>query len=144
MALVDAFEFQKALVAALRAKTTLTALLASLRPASSDTGIYDAVPEGQELDASTFGEDGQALLVDIEIWSADSEHTTASAGSVGYRQPQSIKAIVRDVLLNDTIAVTGGVATVLSVDTPIKQRDDSQLPATRTIVLQASVLLEAS
>ncbi len=103
---------------------------------------YIVVGEGQESDAATFGEDAQELLTDVEIWSADSEHTTASAGASGYRQASAIKAIVRGVLLNDTITVTGGTAIVLSVDTPIKQRDDSQPPATRTIVLQARVLLE--
>lgn len=152
---IDAWNFQQALVTALRAKSTLTTLLASLRSGSSDTGIYDAVPEGSvfpyivvgegtETDATTFGADGLEIQADVEIWSADGETSSATTGAIGYKQGQSIKTIVRDMLLNDTITATGCTVTVLSVDTPIKQRDDDQAPATRVIVLQARVLLEES
>jgi hypothetical protein len=155
MSVVDTFAWQKALVTALRNKATLTALFASLRPTATDSGIYDAVPqgvplpyivvgEGTETDAASFGEDGVELLADVEIWTADGESTTATSGAAGYRVADSIKAIVRDVLLNDTITPSGCTAAVLSVDTSLKQRDEADAPATRAIVLQARVLLEAT
>lgn len=154
MTLVDPFNFQVGLVTALRAKTTLTTLLASLRPTSTDTGIFDAVPEnaafpyivvgeGTETDASTFGADGLELLTDVEIWTSSGETSSATTGAIGYKQAQSIKEIVRDLLKNDTITASGCTVTVLSVDTPIIDRDDTLDPATRNIVLQARVLLEA-
>jgi len=155
MALVDSWEFQKGLVAALRAKTTLIALLASLRPTASDSGIYDAPPqgavfpyvvvgEGIEQQAAYFGSDGRELLADVEIWTADGESTPATTGAVGYRQPSSIKAIVEDVLLNDSISASGCTVTVLNIEQVDRQRDDELQPSTRTIIVRARVLLEES
>ena len=155
MSAIDTWQYQKALVTALRAKSSLTSLLASLRPTSSDTGIFDAVPqsavypyivvgEGSESGAPSFGEDGVELFANVEIWTTDGEATAATSGASGYKTADAIKAIVRDVLLNDTITPSGCTAITLSVDTPERQRDDSDPIATRVVVLQAHVLLEES
>lgn len=151
---IDTFEFQKGLVTALRAKSTLTTLLASLRVGATDSGIYDAPPqgaklpylivgEGTEQQTPYFGADARELLADVEIWTADGEATTTTTGAVGYRQGSALKVIVEDVLMNDTISASGCTVSVLAVDTTLKQRDDTEQPAARVQVVQATVLLEA-
>ncbi len=152
---VGSLGLQKGMVTALRANTALTALLASLRPTATDTGIYDAVPqgavlpyivvgEGSEIDAPTFGKSGHDVLAAVACWSADGETSTATTGAAGYRQALSIADLVVSCIMDDTITVTGHGVCVLRLESMEKQRNDDAPPYLRVVIPTFAILLEES
>ncbi len=154
---IGSLELQKGIVTALRANTTLTTLLASLRPNTPalDTGIYDAVPsggilpyivvgEGTENGEPTFGADGHRVFAAVEVWSADGETTTATTGAAGYRQPLSIADLVTACIMDDSITVSGHDVCVIGVLSVDRLRDDETPPYLRKVVLTYDILLEDS
>ncbi len=152
---VGSLGLQKGMVTALRANTALTTLLASLRPTASDSGIYDAVPqgavlpyivvgEGSEIDAPTFGKAGHEVLAAVECWSADGETTTATTGAAGYRQALSIADLAVTCIFGDSITVTGYDVCVYRLESMEKQRNDDAPPYLRVVIPTFAVLLEES
>ncbi len=152
---IGSLELQKGMVTALRANTALTTLLASLRTSATDTGIYDAVPqggifpyivvgEGTESGEPTFDKDGHRIFAAVEVWSSDGESTTATTGAAGYRQALSIADLVTGCIMDDSITVSNHDVAVIGVLSVDKQRNDEVPPYLRTVIPTFDILLEDS
>ncbi len=150
---IGSLELQKGIVTALRANVALTALLVTLRPTATDTGIFDAVPqggvypyivvgEGTENGEPTFGKDGHRVFAAVEVWSSDGEGTAATTGAAGYRQALSIADLVADCIQEDAITATGHDVCVIGLLSVEKQRNDETPPYLRTVITTFDVLLE--
>ncbi len=152
---IGSLELQKGMVTALRSHIGLTALLASLRGASTDTGIFDAVPspgvypyivvgEGTESGEPTFDKDGHRVSAVVEVWSNDGESTTPNTGTSGYRQALSIADLVVNCIMEDSITATGHDVCVIGVLSLEKQRNDDAPPYLRAVIITFDILLEDS
>jgi hypothetical protein len=127
---------QVGIVAALRAASSVTSLLAQ----GSDNGqssIVDEVVEGQlypyivvgegtEEEELTFGQGGHIVRPEIFIYTQDGSSTTATTGAAGYKQGLAIAEAVAQTLENDGsfFAIAGHDVTDVLQEPWTKQRLD--------------------
>ena len=145
-------DVQTALVGALRGNSGITTALGGVTPRFS---IFDAVPEnfsgdyivvgeGEEEDASTFGENGMALRIAVEIWTTDNEADTSDSGAVGYKTGLEIADLVTQMLYDTGLSVSGKSVVVIRLDELERRRipADQSGPAMRAVVPKFLLLVE--
>lgn len=137
----------------LRANASIMTILGGSSPFYS---VYDAVPqnavppfiivgEGEETDASDFGQIAHDLVPDIQVWDRDGETTTATSGSAGFKRAESIVELIAAALDADDLTVSGHDVCILdsrgSVEKSLPSGDD---PTLRLVSLKPHILLEDS
>jgi hypothetical protein len=120
------------------------------------SAVYDAVPEnavwpfvvigeGEETDASCFGQVGHDLVPEIQVWDRDGETTTANAGAAGYKRAESIVELIAAELDTGTLSVSGHSVIVLDPrGTVEKSRPSADDPSLRLVLYKPHILLEDS
>lgn len=135
---------QAAIVAALRADSTLMTMVPG--------GVLDHVPqgtqapcivvgEGEETDASSFGQVGHRIVPAIQVWTRDGEATNGT-GSAGYKAALAIADRVVEILMDDAFTVDGHDVIVADLEEVSKERPDETDPSLRLVTPRVLMYLE--
>ena len=118
------------------------------------SGIFDAVPEnaacpfvvigeGEEQDASAFGQVAHDVTPEIQIWDQDGELNASNSGAAGFKRAESVAELIIAALDAGNLSVTGHDVVVLdSRGTVNKSRPDPTDPTLRLVSLNPHILLE--
>lgn len=145
MSAIGSWALQAAIVTALRARSALVAKVPG--------GILDYVPqntptpcivvgEGEETDASSFGQEAHRVVTAIQVWTQDPEYTAGTTGAAGYKVALDIANDITDELLNGTLTVEGHDVIVTADVTLTKDRPDETDPSLRLVTVSVVIYLE--
>jgi hypothetical protein len=138
---------QVGLVAMIRASGAIMAIVSDVYDAVPENAAFPfvVVGEGEETDASSFGQVAHDLTPDIQVWDRDGEMVASNSGSAGFRRAESVAELIAGLLDADTLTVTGHSVVVLNPRGAVeKSRPSNDDPSLRLVSLKPHLLLEDS